>query len=103
MVTKKERAAEIDLSDEMRTDYCCADCQNVFSISVTDDEMNTAMESTHSEKCPRCGQKVGWGHMTCRECGEEFIVELLHWHVHCTLGGDKCPKCGTEYVSACVC
>ena len=87
----------------MNIDYRCADCQRSFLISVTDDEMRTVLASTHSEKCPSCGRKVGLGHVTCRQYGERFIVELLHWHVRCNLAGGDCPECGTEYVSACIC
>ena len=87
----------------MDIQYECADCRHKSSISVTDDEMRTALESTHSENCPNCGQKVGWGHVNCGQCGEEFVVELIHWHVYCTLAGGDCPECGSEYVSGCIC
>lgn len=87
----------------MNIDYRCADCQRSFSISVTDNEMDTYLKSTHTEQCPSCGQKVGLGHVTCRQCGESFVVELAHWHVHCDLAGGKCPKCGAQHVSACIC
>ena len=40
---------KIDLSDEMSTDYCCADCQHELSMSVTEDEMNTVLDSTQTE------------------------------------------------------
>ena len=84
-------------------EYQCADCQRSFSISVTDDEMDTYLVSTHTEKCPSCGQKVGWGYVTCRQCGEDFVVELGHWHVHCNLAGGDCPSCGSRYESLCIC
>ena len=35
----------------MNIDYSCADCQLSFSISVTDDEMRTFLNSTHAEQC----------------------------------------------------
>lgn len=87
----------------MNLQYRCADCQHSFSISVTDDEMRTVLASTHLEKCPSCDQKVGWGHVNCRQCGESFVVELGHWHVHCDLAGGDCPKCGSRYDSYCIC
>lgn len=87
----------------MNLQYRCADCQNVFSITVTDHEMRTVLDDAHSETCPSCGQKVGWGHVTCRLCGESFVVELGHWHVHCDLAGGDCPKCGSRYESPCIC
>jgi DNA-directed RNA polymerase subunit RPC12/RpoP len=66
---------------EMNINYRCADCQHVFSINVTEDEMETVLNYAHSEKCPSCGQKAGWGYVTCRHCGEKIVVELLHWHI----------------------
>lgn len=73
MVATKERATEIDLSDEMSIDYHCADCQNIFSINVTEHEMRTVLES-HSEKCPSCGQTTGRGQVTCLQCGDSFVL-----------------------------
>ena len=84
-------------------EYDCADCLSRFSIKVTDYELRFGLESTHSEKCPTCGQKAGWGYVNCQQCEKKFAVELLHWHVHCTLVCDTCPQCGKEYVSACTC
>jgi len=87
----------------MNLQYDCADCRTTFSISVTDDEMKTVLADTHSEGCPNCGQKVGQGHVTCRQCGESFVVDLYHWHVLCDLAGGDCPQCGGRYESLCIC
>ena len=87
----------------MHLQYHCADCKNVFSISVTEHELRTSLDSTRTDQCPHCGQKVGSGHVTCRECGVRFVVALGHWHVHCDLAGDDCPNCGSRYESLCIC
>jgi DNA-directed RNA polymerase subunit RPC12/RpoP len=83
--------------------YVCADCRHRFPISVSEDETETFLREDHSERCPNCGQKVGCGTVACLKCATNFVVEMVHWHVSCTLARDHCPKCGSEYISACIC
>jgi DNA-directed RNA polymerase subunit RPC12/RpoP len=84
--------------------YDCADCGCRFPVSISEEEeMRTSLRTNRPEQCPRCGQKVGVGNVTCRKCGAIFPVGMPHWHVHCNVAGGTCPKCGDEYVSLCIC
>jgi DNA-directed RNA polymerase subunit RPC12/RpoP len=87
----------------MNTDYDCADCWRTFSIRLGDDEMRSSLRPGRPERCPACGQRVGAGQVTCRQCQTVFTVEMPHWHVHCNVASGTCPKCDAGYVSYCIC
>jgi DNA-directed RNA polymerase subunit RPC12/RpoP len=56
-------AAHIERPTEMDIDYLCVNCGNEFNFHVTDDEMRTSLESSHLERCPKCGPQEGGGRM----------------------------------------
>ena len=98
----KDHGHEV-LNPKLNADYDCADCGHTFPVNVSDDEMRSSLRTDHPGRCPACGQRVGAGHVTCRQCGTAFLVEMLHWHVHCNVASGTCPKCGGEYVTGCIC
>ena len=83
--------------------YECADCRHRFPVNVSKDEMETFLQEGHTECCPNCGQRVGYGTVSCRKCATNFVVEMVHWHVYCDLARGVCPDCGSEFVSTCIC
>ena len=87
----------------MKSQYACLGCQHEFEIEVSADESASTLDSMRSDTCPECNAVVGMGSVTCRGCGENFILPFPHWHVHCDLANGNCPSCGAQYVSFCIC
>jgi transposase-like protein len=87
----------------MNVAYRCADCDYKFMITVTEEEWASGLRYEGVDACPQCGVAVGRGSVSCRSCGRRFPVDLPHWHVACNVASGKCPSCGSEYVSGCIC
>ena len=87
----------------MQIKYSCFDCRKAFFIEITDEEKKRSLSEAHSEACPQCGRRVGTGSVSCQSCGNQFVLEFLHWHVTCDVARGNCPSCGQEYDSWCIC
>jgi hypothetical protein len=83
--------------------YRRVDCAHEFPVEITEAEYRSSLEAGHAEHCSRCGQVVGKGHVTCRECGMTFVLEFPHWHVLCDLAVGPCLGCAARYISLCIC
>ena len=83
--------------------YRCWDCGQEFSIQLTGSEERGSLAEGHTEACPRCGQTVGMGRVSCRRCQGAFVLTVPHWHVSCDVAWGNCPQCGEAYRSLCIC
>lgn len=84
-------------------EYSCLNCEQRFPIDVSASEWESRLESNRNDACPGCGQRVGTGPVVCRSCQASFELHFPHWHVHCDLATGRCPACGAELVSLCIC
>jgi DNA-directed RNA polymerase subunit RPC12/RpoP len=82
----------------MRIKYSCADCGNPFHIHVSEREIRTTISGTREDTCPQCQQRVGYGAVTCRCCGREFLARKPLQHTHNRLSFGKCPFCTNVYL-----
>src|SRR5262245_33378409 len=87
----------------MKVDYDCLKCGHRFAIEVTQTESLSSLDPGRTDACPTCAQRVGFGPVRCRSCGDAFVIAFPHWHVHCNLAGGDCPACGVRYETPCVC
>jgi DNA-directed RNA polymerase subunit RPC12/RpoP len=87
----------------MKSGYQCLKCNHEFSIELREGEAESSLAADRTDTCPQCGQRVGWGTVTCRNCGNRFDLEFGHWHVHCDHAAGDCAACGVRYVSLCIC
>ncbi len=82
----------------MQINYPCADCEKSFPIRVSDREFNTTISGIRRDFCPCCRQQVGYGKVTCRHCGQAFVVRMPLRHTHNRLAFGRCPSCQNPHL-----
>lgn len=87
----------------MKSNYQCLSCDTQFEIEVSESESRWCLNDNRVDQCPQCDEAVGNGPAVCRQCGAEFELRFPHWHVRCDFAAGKCPGCGADYVSLCIC
>jgi DNA-directed RNA polymerase subunit RPC12/RpoP len=82
------------LRANMQNDYRCADCGHAFAVKFSLREQRTAMISgARDERCPCCGQRVGYGRVTCSGCGATFSARMPMLHARGNMAFGQCPCC----------
>ncbi len=85
----------------MQIEYRCADCCTAFIVKISDRENRTTISGARTDRCPKCRMRVGYGTITCIECGNKFVGRMPLHHAKRRLSFGACPACTCVNLAPC--